>query len=119
NMHVPVDTYRETFERLAKAEVWGGGIGGPDPTVPWMGIEQTFGENDGVKLKAVTPESPAAKARLMAGDVIQKFGGVELKKADDLAPAIRGKKIGDEIELDVKRGEETLKLKIKLGKRPE
>src|SRR5262249_12626858 len=25
NIHVPVDTYRETFERLVKAEVWGGG----------------------------------------------------------------------------------------------
>jgi len=119
NMHVPVDTYRDTFDRLAKAEVWGGGIGGPDPNVPYLGIRQTGGEKDGCKIEEVTPDSPAAKAGLKVGDVILKFGSIELKKYDDLQPAIRAKKVGDEVELEVKRGEETLKLKLKLGKRPE
>src|SRR5205807_4246056 len=29
NLHVPVDTYRETWDRLVKGERWGGGIGRP------------------------------------------------------------------------------------------
>ena len=28
NIHVPVNTYRETWDRLAKGEEWGGAIGG-------------------------------------------------------------------------------------------
>ena len=28
NIHVPVDTYRETWDRLVKGEAWGGGLFG-------------------------------------------------------------------------------------------
>ncbi len=119
NVHVPVDTYRDTWDRLAKGEVWGGGIGGPDPNLPYLGVRLTGSDSEGCKIEEITPNSPAAKAGLKPGDVILKFDTTDLKHPDDLAPQIRKHKIGDSVVLEIKRGDETLKMKLALGKRPE
>src|SRR4029077_2949105 len=43
NIHVPVDTYRETWDRLAKGEVWGGiRFGNPN----YMGFKLDSDKND-------------------------------------------------------------------------
>lgn len=115
NIHVPVDTYRDTWARLTKAEVWGGGtsiIG----NVPYMGV---VGDQDAdeCKILEVVPDSPADKAGLKANDVILEFDGTRLKKYDDLRPAIRKKKIGDSVKLLVLREGKEIELTLKLGRR--
>ena len=117
NIHVPVDTYRETWDRLVKGEDWGGRFGFPDlATVPYMGIE---GDEDDAKARVtrVVPGSPAEKAGLKVDDVILMFDGKKIGGYAELAPRIRRKKIGDKVPLEVLRGMETIKLELVLGKR--
>jgi serine protease Do len=118
NIHVPVDTYRETWDRLVKGETWGGGLFGGfggAPT-PYLGIEiDREGEN--CKITKVIPKTPAAEAGLKEDDVILKFAGDKVDGPADLAPLLRKKKIGDAITVEVQRGKDTVKLTVKLGKR--
>jgi hypothetical protein len=84
----------------------------------YMGTIPDFGEQvEGMKLSGVREGSPAAKAGLQAGDIIVKFGTVEVKNLYDFTYALGEHKPGDEVELVVKRGKETLTTKVKLEKR--
>lgn len=110
NIHVPADTYRETWELLVKGEK----IGENDV---WLGVRADDAAKD-AKLGAVTPKSPAEEAGLKVGDIIMKFDGKEVKTYDDMVKFLQARKAGDEVPLLVKRGGDMLDLKVKLGKRP-
>jgi serine protease Do len=117
NVHVPVDTFRETWDRLAKSESWGGFFSSRTTNEPYLGVQVDVDNKEACKVLEVTDNSPASKAGLKAGDVILKFDGSKLADADDLDIVLRRKKPGDEVSLDVKRGDETVTLKLTLGKR--
>jgi len=68
--------------------------------------------NDGLLLDGVRDDSPAAKAGLKAGDKIVKIGNREVKNVYDYTHALGEMKAGQEYEIEVKRGEEKLTLKI-------
>jgi serine protease Do len=110
NIHVPVDTYQETWDRLAKGESWGGGV----PTAR-LGM-QADPEAKICKVAKVEEGSAADKAGLKVDDVITAINGKKIATFDDLRAEIEKRKPGDVITLDVRRGEETLKLEAKLGK---
>jgi len=115
NIHVPVDTYRETWDRLAKSETWGGRLGSRPATTPYLGLEF---ERDApnCKIAEVKPDSPAAKAGLKVDDLVTKFDGSVVATFDDLLAHLRKKKPGDEVFLEVTRNKESLKLKVVIGK---
>ena len=110
NVHVPIDTYRETWDRLVKAESING-MGTPEA---YLGV-QGDPDGKGCVIAGVQPASPAEKAKLQANDVILKMDGQKVETFDDLGGLIKKKKPGDEVTLDVRRGEENLSLKVKLG----
>jgi len=113
NIHVPIYTYRDEWDRLVKAE----------EVVPkQITIKAYFGvtrDEDAkeCRLARVTEGSPAEKGGLKVGDVITKFDGKDVKNYDEMLNALANKKPGDEVEIIVKRGAETKSLKIKLDKR--
>jgi serine protease Do len=124
NMHVPVNPFKQDWERMVKAEVWraGGNVGGkgkgkgnPTPDGPWLGV-QTDTAAKNCQVKEVVAGSPAEKAGLKAGDVILKFDGKEVASATALAPLVRQKKVDDRVAIEVRRGEETLTLTVTIGK---
>jgi len=53
----------------------------------------------GVRLSAVRPDSPAARAGLQAGDVIVKLGASVIRTADDLSAALRSERPGQPLEV--------------------
>jgi serine protease Do len=112
NVHVPVDTYRETWDRLAKGEVFGG----RSPGGAFLGI-QGDPESRECKIVEIVPDSPAAKAGLRAEDVILAFDGQKVGRYEDLVNLILKKKPGDEVVVEVRRGDATLSLQVTLGKR--
>jgi serine protease Do len=121
NIHVPIDTYTETWERLVKGEVWGGGTVGfgdapaHDPNEPYLGF-RADNETKHVKVAAVKPDSPAEKAGLKVEDILRKLSGEEIKDFDDFTAKLKKKKAGDKITLEVERGDKTVTLEIVLGK---
>ncbi len=84
----------------------------------YMGTVPDFGEQvEGMKLSGVREGSPAAKAGLLAGDIIVKFGKVDVKNLYDFTYALGEYKPGDEVDVVVKRGKETVNTKVKLERR--
>jgi len=76
---------------------------------PVFGVVPDFGEpaRAGVKVNGVRAGSPAERVGLRAGDVLVRFGGVQVGTLDDLTFALRSHRAGDEVEVRwVRDGEE-------------
>ncbi len=71
----------------------------------------------GMKISGAKEGSPAEKGGLKEGDIILKFGDVEVNDIYGYMFAMSGYKPGDEVDLIIKRGEEDLTLKVTLGSR--
>ncbi len=111
NIHVPIDTFRENWERLTKGEVW------PVTNTAYLGVELDK-DGPGCKIAKVVENTPAAKAELKPGDVILEMEGKKVANMGDLSGQLRTKKPGDQVTFKVQRDDETLTLKVTLGKRP-
>jgi aminopeptidase YwaD len=70
---------------------------------------------EGVQLSGVRPGSPAEKAGLKAGDIIIKFGGRTIRNVQEYTIALTDHKPGDDVEIVVKRGNETVTVKASLA----
>jgi serine protease Do len=119
NVHVPVDTYRSTWDRLVASESWGGRLfgGGGRPDAAYLGVRRDAEATD-CRVGGLVPGAPAEKAGLKAGDVIVKFGGEKVADFDALTALVQKKKADDEVVIEVKRGEETKTFKVKLARAP-
>jgi serine protease Do len=114
NIHVPVDTYRETWDRLVASEEWGGG---PRRAQAILGVGFSRDGTD-LKILELTKGGPAAKAGFEEGDVITAIDGMKVKVRTDLQGYLMKKKPGDEVKVEVEREGEKETITLKLGKRP-
>jgi serine protease Do len=115
NIHVPVDTYRETWDRLAKGELWGGRLGSRGEGA-YLGV-QGDPEAKECRLMRIVPGSPAEKAGLREDDVVTRFGKRAISDYEELVAQIARRRPGDEVTLEVRRGDELLTMRVVLGKR--
>jgi serine protease Do len=111
NMHVPVSAFQSTWDRLASGEAWGH-LPGHEP---YLGVGGKSAES--AEIGSVRSKSPAEKAGVQAGDVVARFDGKEIKKFAELIDAVAECQPGEEVEVQLRRGEQTLDLKIRLGKK--
>jgi hypothetical protein len=91
----------------------------------FLGVE-TEDRKDGVHVKAVLADGPAAKAGLKAGDKITAVGlssggkrkprMTDIDTPRDLARALAEAKSGDELRVEVRRGEATETATVTLGR---
>ncbi len=114
NIHVPVNTYKETWARLTKGEIWGSKLGGPRA---YMGLKLDFSDKS-CRVTEVSKDSPAAKAGLKTDDVLLKFDGKNVTSMRALVGLLSRKRPNDRVELEIRRGEETKNLSMRLGRRP-
>ena len=82
--------------------------------IAYLGVGRT-GESDDPRIGRVFPDSGAERAGIAVGDVLIKFDGTDISRYSQLPPLIERRKPGDEVEIEVRRGESQLKLKAKLG----
>lgn len=119
NVHVPIDTYRDTWPRLAAGESWGSPVSiltFAKPAEPYLGLRAG---NDKMRLKveSVTAGSPADKAGVKANDIILKVDNQPFASADDLASFLKIRRPGARLNIHVQRGDEVIVLGVVLGKR--
>jgi serine protease Do len=72
-------------------------------------------EADGLLIREVSENSPAARAGLARGDLIVAAGGQPTRTADDLFGALRAAASGGTLELTVLRGTEERSVHVVLG----
>lgn len=77
------------------------------------------GGSSGVVVRYAYPEGPAAAAGVEQGDVLVAMDGEPIREAEDLRRRISDREPGDEIELGIRRGQETLQRTVRLGRLPE
>src|SRR5207244_8688055 len=106
------ETDRQPGVRRWKAERGGRGSGARDDG--YLGVQC---DGNTCKITAVTPGSPAEKAGLQVGDVIVRFDENDVKNWNDLGDRIFGKKAGQEVAIEVRRGSEEVTLRVKIGRR--
>ncbi len=114
NLYVPIDTFHDSWARLAKGEDFNSRV----RVVAYLGVFPGTSEKE-AEIGKVTPGSAAEKAGMKPGDVIVKFDGQLLERYSDLPELVRRKKPKDKVQLQVRRGEETLNLTVTLGQREE
>ncbi|MEL6602688.1 MAG: HhoA/HhoB/HtrA family serine endopeptidase [Cyanobacteria bacterium J06614_10] len=68
---------------------------------------------DGVLVVRVLPNTPAADAGMRRGDVITEVAGMRIKKADQLQSQVDRVKVGDALQVTLRRGDRTQKLSVK------
>lgn len=114
NLYVPVDAYRNSWDRLVKGE----DFNSLARTVAFLGV---FPGEDSQRASVgkVIAGSPAEKAGIRPGDVIVKFDGQPIERYADYLALLRKKKPGDKVELQVRRGEDTLNFTATLDQREE
>jgi len=121
NIHVPVNTYRDTWARLIDSEDWGGGFldfFGGKRAGAYLGIGFDRDKED-LTVTEVKDGQAAAKAGIKVGDTLLKIDGTAINRRPDLTTYLLKKKPGQEIEVEVDRDGKKLKIKVTLGRRPE
>jgi len=94
------------------------GSGGGGGYGPYFGSIPDFAEPPrGVRFADITPGSPAGKAGLKAGDILVKFGAENIRNLYDFTYALRAHKPGDEVDVEVLRGDQTVTAKVTLTER--
>ena len=72
-------------------------------------------EADGLLIREVAENSPAARAGLARGDLIVAVGGQPVRSVDDLSGALRAAAAGGTVDLTVLRGTEERAVHVVLG----
>lgn len=74
---------------------------------------------EGVIVRSLVPEGPAAKAGLVINDVITRVAGKAVGSPQDISEQITAHKPGDSVDLDLIHKGKATQLKINLGSKPE
>ena len=107
---VPVDMVKDVVPKLVKngkiERAWLGLASGERPATP------------GALVGTVNQGTPAAKAGIRTGDLIVGFDGKTIRDPSGLSLAVLTKRPGDKVEVTLKRGNDTHKVTVELGTRP-
>lgn len=107
NFHVPGERFREFWTDLV------GGVELP-PVIGILGNDHSRG----CLVREVTPDLPAMKAGIREDDIIRTIDGRRVRGIDGLKDLLSDKRVGDEVTIEVLRGDESMKKTITLARRP-
>lgn len=81
---------------------------------PFLGVSLQDSDN-GVTVADVVSGSAAADAGIAAGDIITAINGADVATVEEAKTAIAGLSVGDEVTVDLMRGDEAMTLTATLG----
>jgi uncharacterized protein YndB with AHSA1/START domain/uncharacterized damage-inducible protein DinB len=90
-----------------------------DLLTPERAAEEGIAAEEGVYVAGTVEGSAAEAAGLREGDVLVALGGAETPGYEELGTALRAHSAGDEVELDLVRGQEREMVPVTLGTRPQ
>ncbi len=111
NLHVPIDHYGYSWDRMATGEAWGF-LPNFKPTLGVSGNQST---PDALILK-VREGSPAENAGLASGDVVIQFGEKTITDFQSLKDAVADTMPGERVAVIARRDGKTIKLVVEIGR---
>ena len=119
SLAVPVAVARRVVEALvAHGRIRRGYLGIGTQPVPLPAEQRdSAGQPSGLIVLTVQPDSPAAKAGILLGDVLLKAGDEALTHPGALVPALDADRVGRELALRVLRAGETRSVTVVVGER--
>lgn len=117
---IPSDLVVTVVEQIiATGKVTYGYLGIQSTTItPELQDQYSLSRSEGVLVVEVQPGSPAADAGVKQGDVIVQIGDQKVASQVDLFSYLRGRKPGDQVELQIVRGGGEQTQTVTLGSRP-
>ena len=106
NFHVPVDSFSEEWDQLVAGKIVGAS------TKAYIGLSLSGDTND---VSEVAPGSPADQAGVKKDDRIIKLDGKPVKDKASMGEIFRELKVGQKVELVVKRGELEITMQLEVG----
>jgi Zn-dependent M28 family amino/carboxypeptidase len=73
----------------------------------------------GVRFEDIRPDTPAARAGVKPGDVLVRWNNVEVTDVEQWTGLLGQHRPGDRVEIEVRRGNESVRLAVKLEARSE
>jgi S1-C subfamily serine protease len=133
---IPIDTIKGELDQLkTEGEVEHAFIGISGGTVtPDLAKALNLPVEEGVIVQSVVPDGPADKAGVRGGDTSATVEGAEVSLGGDIVTEVAGKKVtgmdqmieivneaepGEELELELHRGDSTKTVTVTLGDRPD
>lgn len=80
-------------------------------------IKETLGQETGLLIVSVEPDSPASEGGLVLGDTIVELDGATIRHHDDLLALLTGDRVGQKTPLQIVRGGEVRTVNVKIGER--
>lgn len=120
SLAVPVTTLARVAESLlAHGRVRRGylGINSQGVRLPKSAREQ-LGQDSGLLVVSVEPDSPADKAGVTLGDTLVSIAGSAIRHHSDLMAQLTGERVGTTVPLRLLRGGQLANLEITIGERP-
>jgi serine protease Do len=102
---IPINMAKELVPQLEeKGHVTRGWLGvSIQKLTPDLAESMGVADAHGALVAGVTPDSPAAKAGLAAGDVISRWDGKAVSQPEDLSTLVAGTPVGKTVSLEVRR----------------
>ena len=114
NLHVPVDHYDSSWDRLARGEAWGYLPG----FKPVLGVTGS-GDLEEARIVGVRPGSPAEGAGLQPEDVVVRFGDTVITNFESLRNAVADTMPGERLSVLVQRAEKRFRVNVEIGRADE
>lgn len=92
------------------------GVGAQPARLP-AALEEQLGQETGLLLVSVEPDSPADDAGLLLGDTIVALDGETVRQLDDLLALLSGDRVGKSVPIQVVRGGQVQQLTVTVGER--
>ncbi|WP_144060014.1 S1C family serine protease [Rhodopirellula sallentina] len=111
NLHVPVDHYRDSWDKMNQGESWGYLPG----FKPVLGVRGNATDSE-ANVKQINPGSPADDAGIEAGDVVERFGDVQITDFESLKAAVSDTMPGERVKVWVRREGRLIQVVVEIGR---
>jgi len=111
NLHIPIDNYSKSWERLVAGDFWGSLPG----FRPVLGVQGNSRVDEAV-IDIVRPSSAAMKAGIEKGDIIKKFGDRKITDFQSLKDAVAETMPGENVRVQALREGSIVVFRVVIGR---